>query len=62
MEMQQMIERLLAGQEQMRAEMNTKLDAFRDKLDAEMANSNAETKAIKSRTKATYATTKAIPD
>jgi hypothetical protein len=39
-----MIERLLAGQEQMRAKRNAKLDAFGDKLDT-------ETKAIKARTK-----------
>jgi hypothetical protein len=62
MEMQQMTERLLAVQEEMWAEMNIKLDAFRDKLDADMEKTDAETNAIKARMKAIHATTKAIPD
>jgi hypothetical protein len=46
---------LVAVQEQMWAEKNAKLDAFRDKLDADMAKTDAETKSIKARMKAIHA-------
>jgi hypothetical protein len=51
MEMQQMIERFPDGQEKMRAEMNAKLGAFRDKLDADMGKTDAETKPSKQQRK-----------